>query len=231
MPKNVSESLREDYRRGRLDDSQISRLKAIGFRFPVSKKYPKHPVICFETGERFETVAAAAKKYGISKGCAQRRIQTHNAFTSEGIHLFYEEELPETLSEIETKGLREPSVFQPQTYICLETGQTYLGIRDIADELDLTYNSVACAIKRHGSPGNCGLHFYKVGENPSDISFVSSNRKHIRCIENEMEFDGAGDACRWLNVATIGSHAYDPIYKALRKGTVAYGYHWEYVDD
>lgn len=231
MPKNISESLRDDYRKGRLDDSQISRLRAIGFRFPVSRKHPKHPVICFETGERFETIAAAAKKYGISRGCAQRRIQTHTTFTSEGIHLFFEEELPETLSEIETRSLRKPSVFQPKTYICLETGQTYLGIKEIADELDLTYNSIKCAIKRHGSPGNCGLHFYKAGENPSGISFVSSSRKRIRCIENGMEFQGAGDVCRWLNIPVLDSHDYDSIYKALKKGTVAYGYHWEYVDD
>lgn len=215
--------LREAYRDGKLTDEQISRLRAIhGFRFEVLP-VKKHSVVCFETGERFETIAEVARKFGVSKGCAQQRIKKHRPIAP-GVHIFYEEELPKELPESDSRNCHKNT----QGYICLETGETYESIKSIAEKFDVSYKAVESAIKRHGSPGRCGLHFYRADENPDSISFKNDRRKILCCVETGMVFSDAGAAGRWL-----GREAprYNNIYKALKTGGVAYGYHWEYADD
>lgn len=214
----ISKSLRESYRDGKLSDEQISRLRAIpGFRLEILPSR-RRAVVCYETGEHFETIANVAKKYDISTGCAQQRIQKHRPMP-DGLHIFYEEELPDEIEKNKTERIRTNG------YICLETGTWYKTIEEIARTLNVSISSVRSAVRRHGSPGDSGLHFYPDGEDPKTIRFVSVKRRPIRCVETDMSFNDAGEAGRWL-----GREAphYNNIYKALRKGTVAYGYHWEY---
>ena len=94
------------------------------------------PVICLETGERFESLTLASRMLGISKSNVFHAMKNGSAV--HGFHFYYGDE-PKPVD----------SFFKPRRrrkIRCTETGVVYESIKDAAERTKISPNCIGSAV-------------------------------------------------------------------------------------
>lgn len=102
------------------------------------KKKPNNksrPVICLETGERFESISLVSRMLGISKSNVFHAMKNGSAV--HGIHFYYGDELKPDDSFFKPKRRRKVR--------CTETGVVYESIKDAAERTKISPNGIGSA--------------------------------------------------------------------------------------
>lgn len=94
--------------------------------------YKSRPVICLETGERFESISLVSRMLGISKSNVFHAMKNGSAV--HGIHFYYGDELKPDDSFFKPKRRRKVR--------CTETGVVYESIKDAAERNSTTERKV-----------------------------------------------------------------------------------------
>lgn len=109
-------------------------------REPKEKDYSKvrKQVICYETGEIFESATAVAKLISAPVGNVTRACREHRK--TRGLHYAYLEEFNE---EWQPRPEYIPKGAPAKAVICLETGIQYESLRKASEELDITQSLIS----------------------------------------------------------------------------------------
>ena len=99
--------------------------------------YKSRPVICLETGERFESISLVSRMLGISKSNVFHAMKNGSAV--HGIHFYYGDELKPDDSFFKPKRRRKVR--------CTETGVVYESIKDAAERTKISPNGIGCCIR------------------------------------------------------------------------------------
>lgn len=94
------------------------------------------PVICLETGERFESITLASRMFGVSKSNVSHAMKRGSAV--HGFHFYYGDE-PKPVD----------SFFRPRRrrkIRCTETGVVYESIKDAAERTKTSPNCIGSAV-------------------------------------------------------------------------------------
>lgn len=130
------------------------------------------PVICLETGKRFETQSQAEIEIGISRGSICRALNTGK--TAKGYHWIRESEY----SEEKAAAARAESA--PYRVVCLETGTRYKTYADAGRDLGVEEGNIQQAVKSKSHYAR-GYHFV----NSDEYSTLAKGE-----IENILKRDG-----------------------------------------
>ena len=130
------------------------------------------PVICLETGKRFETQSQAEIELGISRGSICRALNTGK--TAKGYHWIRESEY----SEEKAAAARAESA--PYRVVCLETGTRYKTYADAGRDLGVEEGNIQQAVKSKSHYAR-GYHFV----NSDEYSTLAKGE-----IENILKWDG-----------------------------------------
>lgn len=115
--------------------------------------YKSRPVICLETGERFESISLVSRMLGISKSNVFHAMKNGSAV--HGIHFYYGDEPKPVDSFFKPKRRRKVR--------CTETGNQFVSLSDAARAVGLRNgNSIRRAIDRGGTAG--GYHWKYLDE-------------------------------------------------------------------
>lgn len=109
-------------------------------RKPKEKDYSKvrKQVICYETGEVFESVSAAAAQTQVSRAVMTRACAEHRK--AKNLHYAYLEEFN---SEWQPRPEYIPKGAPAKIVICLETGVQYESLRKASEELGITQSLIS----------------------------------------------------------------------------------------
>ena len=113
------------------------------------------PVICLETGKRFETQSQAEIELGISRGSICRALNTGK--TAKGYHWIRESEY----SEEKAAAARAESAHY--RVVCLETGMRYKTYADAGRDLGVEEDNIQQAVKSKSHYAR-GYHFVNSDE-------------------------------------------------------------------
>lgn len=97
--------------------------------------YKSRPVICLETGERFESMKEAMERYGVSSGSLNSALTY--GYSAGGYH-FYRADEPKPVD----------SFFKPKRrrkVRCTETGVVYESIKDAAERTKISPHGIGSA--------------------------------------------------------------------------------------
>ena len=190
-------------------------------KLSLSRKDKKR-VRCIETGEEFESLAAAGKKYNvypttISKAC-KKLLKTVVGKHWEFIDY-----------EIKTNPIvKNGNLVRRKSVRCIETGEIFESIGMAARKYK-TITSNISSVCRGVNKTASGKHWEFVNDEFKNIEIVKNGNllrsKKIRCIETGKTFESIGAAARKYEIPG------DYISKILRGfGKTAAGKHWELVD-
>ena len=194
----------------------------------------KHAVICIETKEIFDSVAAAARHYKVHRSGIILVCKNHQRAVK-GFHLWYLEDFNNTTEIVIPPPKTKP---QKRAVICVETGEVFETIRQAAQWLGMVHGAVSRACRKHYAAG--GYHFYYLEEAPDEVrkfeaipksapakklSLKTSKAHPVKCVETNQEFESTSAAARYYNI----SHS--NIRRACKSPEfTSCGYHWCYVD-
>ena len=218
----------------------------------TAQKSKPRPVICVETGEEFETMAAAAKHCNIDRQCISGACKDPLKLAA-GFHWKFADEpqietsapateiksdnearakmsaakLGKPLSD-EHKATLSASVQTKKPVICVETGVIYESITEAARANNIKYFHIkrACQIPSRRA-GGCHWIF----QNPADMNTQTPagtpTPKHsIICVETNEFFESISSAARSKNLRVTN------ISRACRNGrNTAGGCHWKFADE
>ena len=182
------------------------------------------PVVCLETGQRFETQKIAEKELGFSKGSISRCLNKDKI--TGGYHWVTED----NYTEEKAAAARVAECYK---VICLETGTRYETYAQAARDLNISESGIHSALKRE-SHYTAGYHFMSCAEyntlykeEVKDVLKTGSSKIEIavRCIETGVEYPSIRAAERDSGVSATS-------IRLVAKGdrTKAGGFTWEYVD-
>ena len=118
----------------------------------------KHAVICIETKEVFDSVAAAARYYKTHRSNIILACNNHQR-TVRGVHLWFLEDFNSATEIIIPPPKTKP---QKRAVICLETCEVFETIRQAARWLGMVHGAVSRACRIHYAAG--GYHFRYLDE-------------------------------------------------------------------
>lgn len=113
----------------------------------------KHAVICIETDEIFDSVAAVERNTKINHSGIVKACQNHQC-TASGKHFWFLEDFNAAAEIVIPPPKTRP---QKRAIICLETGQIFETIRQAAKWLGMVHGAVSRACRKHYAAG--GYHF------------------------------------------------------------------------
>ena len=117
--------------------------------------------------------------------------------------------------------------------VCCETGKLYGSIMECAEDLGLA-SQIVCKYLL-GEAGRFSTNGYTFrlynDENYNVSKMIKDERLKVKCIENNMIFENAVAAKKWLSKTVGGTQSY--FYEAVNRpeDLTCGGYHWMYVDD
>ena len=174
--REVGYSLKTAIDKSKLDRNGIAWCYLIDYelgRIPdFTKGNQVTPVICLETGKRFETQSQAEIELGISRGSICRALNTGK--TAKGYHWVRESEY----SEEKAAAARAESA--PYRVVCLETGTRYKTYADAGRDLGVEEGNIQQAVKSESHYAG-GYHFV----NSDEYSTLAKGE-----IENILKRDG-----------------------------------------
>lgn len=176
----------------------------------ANKSRKPRAVVCWETGEVFPNLRAAAKAVGIS-GSGMIGVAAREGGRAGGFHWFYEGDPRPDASTF--KDHRKRPV------ICYETGEEFesaaAASRVISGEG--RFLNVDAAAREGGMAG--GYHWHYKDQPKPEPGELKGN-KPVVCWETGRVFTSAQAAAEWAGTSVAG------IYTALRCHTLSGGYHW-----
>ena len=174
----------------------------------------KRAIICFETGERFESVTDAANAIGAAWSLVSSALKRHGA--CRGFHFYYADEAEP-----------DDSVFARKVYknsrpiICLETNERFESQAKAAKAVGVPRAAIYAALRGHIATK--GLHFYFADEPKPDDLLPSKRGIRVRCVETGVVYKTITQAAKETGASQAG-------IRGAASG-MAGGYRWEYVDD
>lgn len=181
----------------------------------------KTKVVCYETGEVFDSISSAAKAVGVNLSSLQYAL-SKKGFSGGYRWYRFGEERPE---ETEFLGTRPHNV--SRGVVCYETGEVFESVKALATKLKIDISSVQNGIKRCGSvKGN--HYFYQDTPRPKATDLRCRSNISVRCLETGEIFDSLSKAMKSVGVKGNGS---EDLKKAIEQDEPYHGYHWEYVTD
>ncbi len=219
----------------------------------VTAQKPKpRRVICVETGEEFETMAAAAKRYdsacpGISSACRdplrvaagfhwkfadEPQIETSAPATeiksdNEARAKMSAAKIGKPLSD-EHKATISASTQTKKPVICVETGVIYESITEAAQSNQIRLQHITRACK---NPGRTAGGFHWIFQNPADVNTqtpagISTPKHTVICVETNEIFESISAAARSKNLRVTN------ISRACHNSrNTAGGCHWKFVEE
>ena len=172
----------------------------------------KRSVVCYETGELFESVADAARAIGVHKRAISISIENHTA--SGGYHWYYETDerpTPDSFKRVKDR----------KAVVCVETGEVFDSTGVAAYEMGLTISGVSKSAR--SGQATKGFHFHYIDD--SSMSIRPSRTIPVICVETGKKYDSITDAA-----IDIGQKKPSNIIVALKSGGRAGGYHWRFAD-
>lgn len=186
---------------------------------PSDQSHPK-PVVCYETGEVFESLAAAGRSVGVKANTVASAIR--KAGTAGGYHWYFEgQEKPSA------EDLKRPSQSQTRAVMCWETGEAFPSVRDAAEAVGINSSTaIRFAIKNKTMSG--GFH-WRYADEPkpfaSDFKQPRPAPRAVVCIETGKVYPSAKAVAE-----AIGLKSEAGIYTAIRKKTTSGKLHWKWAD-
>ncbi len=176
----------------------------------------KRAVVCIETGEVFESIAAAAKWANVA-GCTVSGAVNGRNEGAGGYHWrFADAETPNTELEL------TPIKAGKRPVRCVETGEIFPSIRLAAKCMNLNCNTIIAALNQPThTAGN--YHWCDADSEMDETAMTSSkDRLHsVKCVETGQIFESISAAAKWINVCCSN------IQRVLNQPTrTAGGYHW-----
>ena len=225
--REIGYSLKTAIDKSKLDRNGIAWCYLIDYelgRIPdFTKGNQVTPVICLETGKRFETQSQAEIELGISRGSICRALNTGK--TAKGYHWIRESEY----SEEKAAAARAESA--PYRVVCLETGTRYKTYADAGRDLGVEEGNIYQAVKSKSHYAR-GYHFVNSDEYSTlakgeieNILKTDGRSRTVVCVETGKMYESIADASRdtGINHNSIRSVARGDRHKAG-------GYTWEYVN-
>lgn len=225
--REVGYSLKTAIDKSKLDRNGIAWCYLIDYelgRIPdFTKGNQVTPVICLETGKRFETQSQAEIELGISKGSICRALNTGK--TAKGYHWIRESEY----SEEKAAAARAESA--PYRVVCLETGTRYKTYADAGRDLGIEEGNIHQAVKSKSHYAG-EYHFINSDEYSTlakgeieNILKRGGKSRTVVCVETGKRYESIADASRdtGINHNSIRAVARGDRHKAG-------GYTWEYVN-
>ena len=172
-------------------------------------------VLCEDTGEIFPTFEAAAKKFGI---CATTVSRIANGKYRSSLHFKLVEEL--SYNEIRDTDKRFGSSSHYTPIMCVETGQTFSGIKVAAEYFQISYQSISSMLSGKANSAG-GFHFkYADGKSHKIV------KRKVQCIETGVVYNNTDEAAARVNLSpiTLANHL-----RGYKKS--AGGFHWKYFED
>ena len=118
----------------------------------------KHAVICIETKEIFDSVAAAVRRYKVNRANLILACKNHQR-TVDGKHFWYLEDFNKATEIVIPPPKTKP---QKRKVVCLETGEVFETIRQAAKWLGMVHGAVSRACRKNIRAG--GYHWKFVDE-------------------------------------------------------------------
>ena len=191
------------------------------------------PVVCWETGEVFESSYAAIAAVGLknpsSIGAAIKRKGVAG-----GYHWHYQDQPRPDASELLPSTQASPKVLdstakKPRAVVCWETGDVYASAAEAAAAVGLSASvHIYRAIKSRGKAG--GYHwFYQDQPKPSAHELknpTESQPRAVVCWETSEVFESAAAVAK-----AMGLKSADSINYAITNGTASANLHWYRLGD
>lgn len=198
------------------------------------KTTASRPVVCWETGQVFESsyaaIAAVGLKNPFSIGKAIKRKGTAG-----GYHWYYQDTPRPNASELLPSKQAIPQVLdstakEPRAVVCWETGDTYASAAEAAAAVGLSASvHIYRAIKSRDKAGGYHWHYQDKPRPSADELKRPVQRTRasaLVCWETGEVFESAAAAAKTMGLKTVES-----LYTAIRKGTASAGLHWYWHGD
>ena len=205
-----AQCLREKYENGQLSKDHFKRLSDIGFCFDSLSK--TRPVICWETGEKFDSIVNAARKANVTAGTMRKACE--NLSSCGGWHWYYAD-CPRPKSE-DLKTLWMP---WDRPLVCIEDNTIKTTIEELTKSTDMTVGLIKKKIRR-GKDIN-GRHYWPENTAYNPELILTTDTIGVTCYETGEYFESAEKAALSVNLKNKKS-----IIHAARLGRTAGGFHW-----
>ena len=182
-------------------------------------------MICIETKEIFDSVAAAVRRYKVNRANLILACQNHQRII-DGKHFWYLEDFNKATEIVIPPPKTKP---QKRKVVCLETGELFETIRQAAKWLGMVHGTVSRACRKHMRAG--GYHFryleeYKESETVNLTYKEPIKGRSIVCVETGEIFSSMRQAERSKDI----NHRL--ISQACKDSSkTAGGCHWKFVDE
>ena len=149
-------------------------------------------VICEDTGEIFPTLEAAAKKFGI---CATTVSRIASGKYRSSLHFKLVEE--PSYNEIRDTDKRFGSTSHYTPIICLDNGKEFPSIKDAAESLDISYQSISSVLNGRAKTAKGYTFIYADGKSHKIV------KRKVQCIETGVVYNNADEAAASVNLSPI----------------------------
>ncbi len=183
-------------------------------------KKNKRAVVCIETGQIFESIAAAAKWANVA-GCTVSSVVNGRTAGAGGYHWRFADE------DVKSDDVSlTPLKVGKRPVRCVETGDIFPSIRLAAKWLNLDCNTIKTALNH--STRTAGNYHWCDADSEMDESEMTSakDRLHaVKCVETGQIFESIHSAAKWAGISRAR------IRQALNQSShTAGGYHWVDAD-
>lgn len=193
----------------------------------IEKRNRFEPIVCLETGQRFETQKMAEEEFGFSTGSISRCLNKNKM--AGGYHWVTEGNYTEEKA-VAARAAEKYKV------ICLETGTRYKTYVQAARDLNISESGIQCAVKSE-SHYTAGYHFM----NCSDYNALPKEEvmnvlkmgkpRPVACVETGVSYENIMAAAKTYPVGRRAS-ARSRISACCRNAySVFDGKHWCYAED
>ena len=174
----------------------------------------KRAVVCLETGQIFESIAAAARWANVASGTVSAAVNGRIAGAG-GYHWLSSD------ADVKDDELI-PLKLGKRPVRCVETGEVFLTIHSAASLIGVDDKTIIAALNK--PTHTAGNYHWCDADLEMDINSVSypKDRLHaVKCVETGQIFESVTAAARWANTSCSN------IRRALQKSSrTVRGYHW-----
>lgn len=171
-------------------------------------------VVCWETGEVFESASAAAQAVGLSAPVSIYKAMREHCMAG-GYHWYRADQPKPDASEL-GKGRKRP-------VICIETGEVFESMSAASAAMGLEPGSVALWLAVQNGGMAAGFHWcYK--DEPRSLEEALANEGPsgaVVCWETGEVFESVKEAAQAKGIKSVPN-----VYSALKSGYSCGGYHW-----
>ena len=185
-----------------------------------TRKPKKKSVRCVETGVVYESIAQAAKAFGVYSTTIGHVANSQNKKTACGFHWEFIDEQ----SHKPYKG--NPQQKRGKVVRCIETQQIFQTAKIAAEYTGISSSSISHALHSKTKTSG-GFHWEFAEENPPTKQIKkppNTTAKSVRCVETQEVFKSLREAAEFFGIHSSGiGHALNG------RNKTAGGYHWKFV--